>query len=211
MSASAQTLLKKELSKEEQNELKQFIVDESDRLNKILTDFLSLSKLRTPKYEEVSLEELLQRVKTAMASSAGEIDVQVSPQNGHSEFLTDRDLLYQLLFNLGNNAVDAVKERCKTDAEFSCSKGVISLTTDTQDGELQISISDNGTGISSESLERIFDPFYTTKETGTGLGLSISHNIAEALGGKLRVVSSKDETAFTISFATTKTPGDEAM
>lgn len=211
MSASAQTLLKKELSKEEDRELKQFIVDESDRLNKILTDFLSLSKLRTPKYEEVSLEELLQRVKTAMASSAGEIDVQVSPQNGHSEFLTDRDLLYQLLFNLGNNAVDAVKERCKTDAEFSCSKGVISLTTDTQDGELQISISDNGTGISSESLERIFDPFYTTKETGTGLGLSISHNIAEALGGKLRVVSSKDETAFTISFATTKTPGDEAM
>ncbi len=204
MSASAQTLLKKELSKEEQNELKRFIVDESDRLNKILTDFLSLSRLRTPKNEDVALGDVFERVRTAILSTAGEIDVHISNNAASGTLWTDRDLIYQLLLNLGVNAVEAIKERCKSDRDFSCSSGRVSFSVLSHEEGLDISISDNGIGISEEDREKVFEPFYTTKETGTGLGLSISHNIAEALGAQIRVVPGKGETIFRVRFENTK-------
>ena len=204
MSASAQTLLKKHLNAEEERELKQFIVDESDRLNKILTDFLSLSKLRAPKYEAVSLEELLQKVCTAIMPTAGKIQVRVAHGNADTEVTTDRDMLYQLLFNLGINAIDAINERCKSDPGFSSSKGSVIFSTSSEGRQLHISISDNGAGIPEESLEKIFEPFYTTKQTGTGLGLSISHNIAETLGGHIDINSKRGRTVFTFTFAIKK-------
>ena len=204
MSASAQTLLKKELSKDEEKELKQFIVDEADRLNKILTDFLSLSKLRSSKNENVSLQEILEKVRAAILSTAGNIDVQISHRSIPATFSTDDDLLYQLLFNLGINAVEAITERCKSDNDFDCTDGIVSFWAASGEGGLEISVSDNGIGISEDNREKVFEPFYTTKDTGTGLGLSISHNIADALGGKIRIVSRKGETIFTIRFETMK-------
>lgn len=199
MSTSAQTLLKKKLNEQDEKELKQFIVDEADRLNKILTDFLSLSKLRPPKYETVSLGELLQRVQTGVMAAAGEIEVQVKIGEPDTEVLTDRDMLYQLLFNLGSNAVEAIKERCKSDAAFSCSKGLVTISTSIEERRVHISISDNGGGIPEDSFGKVFEPFYTTKETGTGLGLSISHNIAETLGGHITVNSGKGATVFSFT------------
>ena len=204
MSASAQTLLKKELSKDEEKELKQFIVDEADRLNKILTDFLSLSKLRSPKNENVSLQEILEKVHAAIHSTAGNIEVQISHGPNTATMLTDRDLLYQLVFNLGINAIEAIKERCKSEPDFDCSNGIVSFSAGFGDGGFELSVSDNGIGISEDNREKVFEPFYTTKDTGTGLGLSISHNIAEALGGQIRIVSRKGETVFTIRFETMK-------
>ncbi|MCL5268539.1 MAG: ATP-binding protein [Bacteroidetes bacterium] len=204
MSASAQTLLKKELSKDEEKELKQFIVDEADRLNKILTDFLSLSKLRSPKNENVSSQEILEKVRAAIFSTAGNIDLRISHGPIPETTSTDRDLLYQLLFNLGINAVEAIKERCKSEPDFDCADGIVSFSAASEDGGLEISVSDNGIGISEDNREKVFEPFYTTKDTGTGLGLSISHNIAEALGGQIRIVSRKGETVFTIRFENMK-------
>jgi signal transduction histidine kinase len=198
MSASAQTLLKKDLSKEEEKELKQFIVDEADRLNKILTDFLRLSKLKTPRMQDVPLQNLLEKVQSALAVAAGEIYVGVN----HSVpeiILTDPELLYQLLFNLGINALDAIKERCRSDRSFTCSQGTVIISTALQDGRFDISVSDNGIGIPKKNQDMIFEPFYTTKESGTGLGLSISHNIAEALGGHIQVASETGQTIFTFS------------
>ncbi|MCL4538295.1 MAG: ATP-binding protein [Bacteroidetes bacterium] len=204
MSASAQTLLKKELSKDEEKELKQFIVDEADRLNKILTDFLSLSKLRAPKNENVSLQEILEKARAAILSTAGNIDVEISPRSIPATISTDHDLMYQLLFNLGINAVEAIKERCKSDNDFDCAEGIVSFSAASGEGGLEISVSDNGIGISEDNRDKVFEPFYTTKDTGTGLGLSISHNIADALGGKIRIISRKGETIFTIRFENMK-------
>jgi signal transduction histidine kinase len=204
ISMSAQTLLKKELNKKEESELKQFIVDEADRLNKILTDFLRLSKLREPKYETVALDEMLERLQAAITPAASDIDIRVLSDSTARTVLTDPELLYQLLFNLGINAVDAIKERCKVDPDFSVSRGTVTFATDEQGGRLNISVSDNGTGIPEEHLQKVFEPFYTTKEAGTGLGLSISHNIAETLGGHLHASSGKGQTIFTFTCELTK-------
>ncbi len=199
MSASAQTLLKKQLNQEEERELKEFIVDEADRLNKILTDFLNLSKLGPPKYEHVAPEDLLQRVQRAVMTSAGEINVRLSCGDAPPEVLVDRDLLYQLLLNLTINAVDAVKERCRTNTDFPCSDGSVVLTLRVDDGVLSLSVSDNGVGVPEKDTQEIFEPFYTTKETGTGLGLSISNNIAETLGGHIEIESKPGQTIFTFT------------
>jgi Signal transduction histidine kinase regulating C4-dicarboxylate transport system len=106
-------------------------------------------------------------------------------------------MLHQLLFNLAINSIDAINERCKSDPEFVCRNGSIYISTAFDGVKLAISVFDNGIGIPKERLERIFDPFYTTKESGTGLGLSISQNIAIALGGHIDVSSKKGETVFT--------------
>jgi len=117
--------------------------------------------------------------------------VQLSLKDAPPEINVDRDLLYQLLLNLTINAIDAVKERCRTNTNFRCSDGTVVLTFRVDDGVLNLSVSDNGIGIPEENAQKIFDPFYTTKETGTGLGLSISNNIAETLGGHIEIESNK--------------------
>jgi signal transduction histidine kinase len=68
-----------------------------------------------------------------------------------------------------------------------CGKGQLSVSSQNQDGKIQVAIADNGQGIAAENLEKIFEPFFTTKEPGegTGLGLSISYSIIREHGGRL--------------------------
>ena len=91
--------------------------------------------------------------------------------------------LQQVLLNIIDNALDAVQ-----------TGGQIDITTSMSQKEVYIQIGDNGPGINSEILEKIWEPFFTTKEAGkgTGLGLSICNDIIHKLGGNL-TVSNKQE------------------
>jgi two-component system NtrC family sensor kinase len=93
---------------------------------------------------------------------------------------TDGNQLKQVFLNILNNAVDAIRP-----------PGRISITTSHADSEISVAIADTGKGITEEQIERIFMPFYTTKEVGkgTGLGLSVSYSIVKSLGGKIQVES----------------------
>lgn len=104
----------------------------------------------------------------------------------------DEGKLHQVFMNIISNSVDAI-----------FGKGRITITTTFSDNELKIVISDDGPGIPNDSLQKIFDPFYTTKGLGkgTGLGLSITQNIVIELGGSIEVSSQEGEGAsFIISF-----------
>jgi two-component system NtrC family sensor kinase len=85
-----------------------------------------------------------------------------------------------VLMNVLANACDAIE-----------GSGTIRITTRAEDGHVRLSVRDDGAGIPAESLERIFDPFYSTKAQGkgTGLGLAITHGIVTAHGGEIRVAS----------------------
>ena len=77
-------------------------------------------------------------------------------------------------------------------------------------GEICITVSDTGSGISPQHLSRIFDPYFTTKSTGTGLGLAIAHNIVEAMGGKIYVERQKNRgTTFMVTFPNSKEAGSK--
>ncbi len=94
--------------------------------------------------------------------------------------MVDPNQIQQVFFNLINNAGDAIG-----------GSGKITITTRQDGGAVRISITDTGSGMDSETMKKIFDPFYTTKEIGrgTGLGLSVSIGIVESMGGRIEVQS----------------------
>jgi signal transduction histidine kinase len=96
----------------------------------------------------------------------------------------------RVILNLITNAFYAVNEKKQHDEHF---KPIVSVSTKKAEDHLEIKISDNGNGISKEVVDKIFQPFFTTKPTGqgTGLGLSLSYDIVKAHGGSLTVRSSE--------------------
>ncbi len=106
----------------------------------------------------------------------------------------------RVILNLITNAFYAVTERKKLPSEGY--EPVVSVTTQKLHDKIEVHVKDNGTGIPQKVLDKIFQPFFTTKPTGegTGLGLSLSYDIVKAHGGELRVETSEDEgTTFIIS------------
>ena len=99
----------------------------------------------------------------------------------------------RVLLNLINNALYAVDKRAKENHKDY--KPELIISTKKLDGQIEISVKDNGPGIPKEIQEKIFQPFFTTKQTGsgTGLGLSLSYDIVKAHGGELTVETKEDE------------------
>jgi signal transduction histidine kinase len=98
--------------------------------------------------------------------------------------------LNQVFMNILNNAVDALLEK-----EDQVNKQIVIQTEKKSDRQIQVRISDNGTGISAEIKDKLFDPFFTTKAVGkgTGLGLAISYQIIEKHHGSIEVISAPGE------------------
>jgi signal transduction histidine kinase len=106
----------------------------------------------------------------------------------------------RVLLNLYNNAFYAVSERFKK--EGPAFKPLVTLTTARSGNNINITVSDNGSGIPEQIKHKIFQPFFTTKPTGlgTGLGLSLSYDIVKAHGGEILVSSVEGEgSVFTVS------------
>jgi two-component system NtrC family sensor kinase len=105
----------------------------------------------------------------------------------------------RVLLNIYNNAFYAVNEKKKTaDAGY---EPIVSVSTETAGDQVEIKISDNGNGIPQQIIDKIFQPFFTTKPTGqgTGLGLSLSYDIVKAHGGEIKVTTAQGKgTVFTI-------------
>ncbi|MFH2036645.1 MAG: ATP-binding protein [Candidatus Zixiibacteriota bacterium] len=101
--------------------------------------------------------------------------------NSIPQMQTDANQLQQVLLNILNNAIDALQDN----------PGKISIATKFIEKKIQIIISDTGMGMTREQIDKIFLPFYTTKEVGkgTGLGLSVSYGIIKNMGGKIEAVS----------------------
>ncbi|MHC4661558.1 MAG: sensor histidine kinase, partial [Planctomycetota bacterium] len=97
------------------------------------------------------------------------------------EILHDRDQIRQVVFNLLLNAFEAVPEG-----------GRVELVTERRGDWARIGVSDNGPGIDPESVEHLFELFYTTKERGSGLGLSIARRLVEAHHGRISFESAQE-------------------
>src|SRR5205085_9307195 len=103
--------------------------------------------------------------------------------------------LSRVLLNLFNNAFYAVNEKKKQlNGKY---EPLVSVVTKKMENQIEISVKDNGTGIPKKVVDKIFQPFFTTKPTGhgTGLGLSLSYDIIKAHGGELKVETKEGEGA----------------
>ena len=120
------------------------------------------------------------KIKTDFDESIGKINI--VPQD-----------IGRVLLNLYNNAFYAVTEKAKQQADSY--EPTVLVTTKKLNNTIELTVKDNGNGIPQNIIEKIFQPFFTTKPTGegTGLGLSLSYDIVKALGGEIKVETKENE------------------
>ncbi|MEN8699709.1 PAS domain S-box protein [Bacillus infantis] len=156
------------------------IINEINRIESIITEFLALAKPHSTKVEVLELNDLIRHVVDLMMPQAlmDNKELIFKPGSESYKLHGDPNSLKQLFINIIQNALDAIEE-----------KGRCIISTLMADGEICAIIKDNGCGIPEERLANLGEPFYSTKEKGTGLGLMTSYKIADDHHGRVKVES----------------------
>lgn len=166
------------------------MIDELDRANAIISEFLSLSRNRPVELQLQSLNAILSALAPLIEADA---------QNGEKSFylrlesiphllLNDKEIR-QIVLNLARNALEAMEPG-----------GVLTLKTYMEEKEVILAVEDNGPGIPADVLTKIGTPFYTTKDQGTGLGLAVCYSIAARHQASMTVQSLPGRTVFAVKF-----------
>tara|TARA_B100001971_G_scaffold92928_1_gene85604 strand:- start:335 stop:2107 length:1773 start_codon:yes stop_codon:yes gene_type:complete len=168
--------------KPEDQQVSNIMIQEVDRLNKVVGQLLDFAKPVIIAKVSVSLKPFIEdslKLVTRQAEEKG-ITIQTDFHSQVDFGFLDPDRINQVLLNLYLNAIESMNEG-----------GCLSVTLSVlEDGEqIEIRVSDTGNGIRADDLAHIFDPYFTTKNSGTGLGLAIVHNILENHGGEIKVES----------------------
>ncbi len=172
----------------EQKRFLEIIRQHAIRLSRLTDDLLKLARIEAGKMEAesvpVRLDNIVESVVESARMKAGERTLKAARPDGALQIETDPTLLTEVLQNLVDNAI-----------QYSAEDGHVEIATESSDGEVRISVADNGVGIPNAHLARIFERFYRVDPArsrevgGTGLGLAIARHTAELLGGRIEVES----------------------
>ncbi|WP_257984268.1 ATP-binding protein [Neobacillus cucumis] len=168
------------------NKKKEYIqmsIDELDRANEIINDFLSFGKPSINNHERIDVGYQLQRVVNIIQSYSLNHNVEIKTDFLNNCWIyANPQKLHQSLINILKNAVESMPNGGIV--WFSC--------TSTDDGYIKITIKDQGIGMTKKQLDQLGSPFYSLKESGTGLGMMVSFQIVRSFKGKVEVNSEKD-------------------
>lgn len=158
--------------------------NELDRIDQIMSQLLLLAKPQVKSYKKTSLHELVDFVETLLQPEALVQNVEIRSDLSEQlpQITAEENELKQVLINVVKNAMDAMTEG-----------GIISIEGKMVDDRIHLTVKDQGCGIPEDQLERIGEPFYTTKEKGTGLGLMVSSKIMKEHKGELKFHSVEGE------------------
>jgi signal transduction histidine kinase len=173
----------------------QTIERRSKGLISFVDSYRSFTKIPQPTFEVLSAKELFDGVRRLLRVQIEEHDmeVEVNVEPDHLELTADPDLIEQVLINLTLNAIQALEDQSNARIELRARIDRRSRPV--------LQVIDNGPGIPPDVQERIFVPFFTTKEDGSGIGLSLSRQIMRLHGGSISVRSDPDDgTTFTLRF-----------
>ncbi|MBE7484261.1 MAG: hypothetical protein HS104_30370 [Polyangiaceae bacterium] len=156
----------------------------AESCRKITGDLLELARPRKPKHERVDLRTVCHDVAQSVEPLAAKLGVRIIHEESASAVWAEADAqqLRQAVLNLTLNAIEASRQGGTVQLRAFEAPELAPITR-------AIEISDCGEGIPAEELERIFQPFFTTKPTGTGLGLAVADNIVRGHGGSISVES----------------------
>lgn len=163
----------------------QIMHDELNRINHIVSELLLLAKPQEMKFLRADLHRILSDVLSLLKTEASLNDIQIDFSSTHSEIWIECEpnQLKQLFINIVKNALEA-----------SCKGGIVSISLTKQESQyVSIIVQDKGCGISKERLERIGEPFYSSKDKGTGLGLTVSFKIVQSHNGSIHFESEQNE------------------
>jgi two-component system sensor histidine kinase AtoS len=163
------------------------ISKEVDGMDRIITDFLSFAKPTDLVVSQVNLNDLIEGCIQTVQDKTDTVRISFNTTK-QPMIKGDEVLLRQCLTNLLQNSVESMPDGGELNIDIAGEE------------HLNITVSDNGHGIPENLRDKIFLPFYTTKERGTGLGLSIVHKIVVSHGGTIQVDSSDKGTTFLIRF-----------
>ncbi len=171
------------------------IYEQAKRASKITHNLLSFARKHEPEKNMVSVNEIIEKTLEMHSHqlSINNIEVSEELQPGLPMIMADYNQMQQVFMNIIINAEQAMLE--------AHDRGKLNIKTETTEGMIKISFTDDGPGILESNLKRIFDPFFTTKEVGkeTGLGLSICYGIVHAHGGHIYAISKMGEGATFVS------------
>ncbi|MGQ0643383.1 MAG: two-component system sensor histidine kinase NtrB [Gemmatimonadaceae bacterium] len=193
--------------------LSALIVRESDRLSRLLSEFLDFSRVRVTKIEPMDILAVTRGAASLAAAHPdrpSDVTVDVSAALPALMVDGDEDLLHRAMFNLILNAIQAspTAGRVKVDlVALGVDDAPAGMTFDR--GGIAIRVSDEGPGIPPEIRDRLFDPFFTTKQGGSGLGLPIVHRAIEAHRGFVFVDTDSRGTRVTVLLPTHQTDNGE--
>ncbi|MFQ5792309.1 MAG: ATP-binding protein, partial [Acidobacteriota bacterium] len=167
----------RKLLQDEAGEAASDLLQEVDRLNKLLASVLDFARPASFQLQEVNINELCRECLAALKDDP-RMRIEVSWDRPLDGVRVDPDRLKQVLLNVLRNAREAVE-----------GQATLRVATRAEASDYVITVLDEGKGIATEDLPNIFDPFFTRKPSGTGLGLSVARNIIEGLGGRIVVRS----------------------
>ncbi|MFC2152250.1 PAS domain-containing sensor histidine kinase [Bacteroidota bacterium] len=170
------------------------IEERSKGLDDFVKKFRSITSNAKPDFKNVGAAELFEDLAILMHESLikNKIKFEYSVEPKDLTLYIDKKLIDQVLINLIKNSIEAFDSQ---------SNGIIRLVAKQLNNKNVIEVIDTGKGITSENLDQVFTPFYTTKEGGSGIGLSLSRNILKLHGGSIDVRSIPNvETVFTLYF-----------
>ena len=181
--------------------------EEIEHLNKLVMNFLTAVRpvkatleLKDP---DKILSDLVVFLKPEFNKSG--IKMNFDPSGKSQRIMLDEKLFREVFINLSQNSIAAIKAKYPECKENSCInenvEPMFSIQSSLEDNKIVIKISDNGCGMSEETLSKIFEPYYTTKANGTGLGMTMVYKIVKEFSGDILVDSTENVgTTFTLSF-----------
>ncbi len=176
------SMLEKDLADTRHKELAIGISTGISNLNNIMTNMILFAKPHKPALKAISLDGVLEESMSMCMPFADSGDVKISKTVFASEISGDRELLKQVFMNIIINAIHSMPGGGRVDVAMRKAGGFVI-----------VDIKDNGVGIKHGIIEKIFDPFFSTKDNGTGLGLAIAAKIMQAHGGYIEVDSEENE------------------
>lgn len=165
------------------------IIRQVGDLRRMVDEFSSFARMPKPTFREESLNGIVKRALFLAEVASPNIGFKITVPKDEIKIACDGRQISQAMTNILKNAVESISERAREDGKKTNGKniGKINITLEKADGLVQILVEDDGGGFPDDHVEKLVEPYVTTREKGTGLGLAIVRKIMEDHGGQIRL------------------------